>query len=137
MNFANVGIPVTIIEQSQERLDKGLSIIRKNYENTAAKGRITSEQVEERMKLIDGQTSLDSLNTQDLIIEAWSRVFGDRKDVELCLNSFGKDTSFLKSYGQRFDVNILWKTTHKMLNSEACAIIMFSKFLNLYEFEKI
>jgi hypothetical protein len=76
-----------------------------------------------------------SIYKQDLIIEAWSRVFGDRKDVELCLNSFGKDTSFLKSYGQRFDVNILWKTTHKMLNSEACAIIMFSKFLNLYEFD--
>ena len=57
MNFANVGIPVTIIEQSQERLDKGLSIIRKNYENTAAKGRITSDQVEERMNLINGQTT--------------------------------------------------------------------------------
>ena len=38
MNFANVGIPVTIIEQSQENLDKGLGIIRKNYENTANKG---------------------------------------------------------------------------------------------------
>ena len=41
MNFANVGIPVKIIEQNQERLDKGLSIIRKNYENTANKGRIS------------------------------------------------------------------------------------------------
>ena len=43
MNFANVGIPVTIIEQSQERLDKGLSIIRKNYENTAAKGLLQTQ----------------------------------------------------------------------------------------------
>ena len=81
MNFANVGIPVTIIEQSQERLDKGLGIIRKNYENTAAKGRITSEQVEERMSLIDGQTTLDSLNTQDLIIEAVFENMDLKKDI--------------------------------------------------------
>ena len=45
MNFANVGTPVTLVEQSQERLDKGIGIIRKNYENTAAKGRITLEAV--------------------------------------------------------------------------------------------
>ena len=45
MNFANVGIPVTLIEQNQERLDKGIGIIRKNYENTASKGRITLEEL--------------------------------------------------------------------------------------------
>ena len=85
MNFANVGIPVTIIEQSQERLDKGISIIRKNYENTAAKGRITSEQVEERMSLINGQTSIEALNTQDLIIEAVFENMDLKKDIFLSL----------------------------------------------------
>ena len=46
MNFANANIPVTIVEQNQERLDKGIGIIRKNYENTASKGRISIEDVE-------------------------------------------------------------------------------------------
>ena len=61
MNFANVGIPVTIIEQSQENLDKGLGIIRKNYENTANKGRITFEDVEKRTDPIKGSTDINDL----------------------------------------------------------------------------
>jgi len=105
MNFANVGIPVTIIEQSQERLDKGLSIIRKNYENTAAKGRITSEQVEERMSLIDGQTTLDSLNTQDLIIEAVFENMNLKKDIFKQLDEICKEGAILASNTSALDVN--------------------------------
>ena len=40
MNFANVGIPVTIVERNQEALDKGLAVVRKNYERSAARGSI-------------------------------------------------------------------------------------------------
>ena len=91
MNFANAGIPVTIVEQSQERLDKGLSIIRKNYENTAAKGRITTAQVEERMGLIDGKTSLEDLNSQDLIIEAVFENMDLKKEIFTKLDSICKE----------------------------------------------
>jgi 3-hydroxyacyl-CoA dehydrogenase len=52
MNFLNAGIPVTIVEMKQEALDRGLSTIRKNYEATAAKGRLKPEDVEKRMSLI-------------------------------------------------------------------------------------
>ena len=65
MNFANAGIPVTIIEQSQEILDKGIGIIRKNYENTASKGRISIDDVEKRMNLINGDVSINSLAEKD------------------------------------------------------------------------
>ena len=105
MNFANVGIPVTIIEQSQERLDKGLSIIRKNYENTAAKGRITNEQVEERMSLISGKTSIEELNTQDLIIEAVFENMDLKKDIFKQLDSICKDGAILASNTSALDVN--------------------------------
>ncbi|MEC9097544.1 MAG: enoyl-CoA hydratase-related protein, partial [Pseudomonadota bacterium] len=81
MNFANVGLPVTIIEQSQERLDKGLSIIRKNYENTANKGRITFENVEERTALINGSTDINDLSNCDLIIEAVFENMDLKKDI--------------------------------------------------------
>ena len=105
MNFANVGIPVTIIEQSQERLDKGLGIIRKNYENTAAKGRITNEQVEERMALINGQTSIDALDSQDLIIEAVFENMDLKKDIFKQLDGICKDGAILASNTSALDVN--------------------------------
>ena len=81
MNFANVGIPVTIIEQSQENLDKGLGIIRKNYENTANKGRITFEDVEKRTDLIKGSTDINDLSNCDLIIEAVFENMDLKKDI--------------------------------------------------------
>ena len=105
MNFANVGIPVTIIEQSQERLDKGLGIIRKNYENTAAKGRITNEQVEERMALINGQTSIEALDSQDLIIEAVFENMDLKKDIFKQLDGICKEGAILASNTSALDVN--------------------------------
>ena len=113
MNFANVGIPVTIIEQSQERLDKGLSIIRKNYENTAAKGRITVEQVEERMSLISGKTSIEELNTQDLIIEAVFENMDLKKDIFKQLDSICKDGAILASNTSALDVNEIAAETNR------------------------
>jgi 3-hydroxyacyl-CoA dehydrogenase len=113
MNFANVGIPVTIIEQSQERLDKGISIIRKNYENTAAKGRITSEQVEERMSLINGQTSIEALNTQDLIIEAVFENMDLKKDIFKQLDNICKEGAILASNTSALDVNEIADVTNR------------------------
>ena len=113
MNFANVGIPVTIIEQSQERLDKGIGIIRKNYENTAAKGRITSEQVEERMSLINGQTSIEALSTQDLIIEAVFENMDLKKDIFKQLDNICKEGAILASNTSALDVNEIADVTNR------------------------
>src|SRR5690606_29202448 len=49
MNFANVGIPVILVETKADALERGLAVVRRNYENTAKRGRITTEQVEQRM----------------------------------------------------------------------------------------
>ena len=68
MNFANVGIPVTIMEVKQEALDKGLAIIRRNYENSAKKGKLTLAQVEERMSLITPSLTYDDFKDVDLVI---------------------------------------------------------------------
>jgi 3-hydroxyacyl-CoA dehydrogenase len=70
MNFVNVGIPVTVLEVKQDALDRGLGVIRKNYENTASKGRMTLEQVEQRMGLLTPTLTYDALAEADLIIEA-------------------------------------------------------------------
>ncbi len=84
MNFASVGIPVTLVETDQVALDRGLAIIRRNYENTAKKGRMTQEQVEACMGLITPALTLESLAETDLIVEA---VF---ESMSLKLEVFGK-----------------------------------------------
>ena len=70
MNFAMAGIPVTLLEINQEALDKGLAVIRGNFERSAKKGRFTAEQVERYLGLIRGTTTYDDFEDVDLAIEA-------------------------------------------------------------------
>ncbi len=113
MNFANVGIPVTIIEQNQERLDKGLSIIRKNYENTANKGRITFENVEERTALINGSTDINDLSNCDLIIEAVFENMDLKKDIFKTLDGIAKKGAILATNTSALDVNEIAAVTSR------------------------
>src|SRR5881394_2444656 len=70
MNFLSAGIPVTIIEMQQEALDRGTGVMRKNYDASAAKGRMTTEQVEKAMGLLSPTLDFSALTECDLIIEA-------------------------------------------------------------------
>jgi 3-hydroxyacyl-CoA dehydrogenase len=81
MNFLNVGIPVTLLEMKQDALDRGVGVIRKNYENTAAKGKLTLEQVQQRMGLLKPTLSYDELRDADLVIEAVFETMAIKKDV--------------------------------------------------------
>jgi 3-hydroxyacyl-CoA dehydrogenase len=70
MNFANAGIPVTLLEINQQALDHGIDVCRKNYQRSVKKGRFTSEQMDHFMSLISGTTAYDDLADADLVIEA-------------------------------------------------------------------
>ncbi|WP_252721017.1 3-hydroxyacyl-CoA dehydrogenase NAD-binding domain-containing protein, partial [Acinetobacter baumannii] len=70
MSFANAGIPVTIIEMGDEQLNRGLGIMKKNYDATAARGGMTAEDATKRMGLIGGKVGLEAAKDADLIIEA-------------------------------------------------------------------
>ena len=111
MNFANAGIPVTIIEQSQEILDKGIGIIRKNYENTANKGRISIDDVEKRMNLINGDVSINSLAEKDLIIEAVFENMDLKKEIFSKLNNVAKKGAILATNTSGLDINEIASTT--------------------------
>jgi 3-hydroxyacyl-CoA dehydrogenase len=78
MSFANAGIPVTVVETSQEALDKGISRIRANYAGTVSKGRLTQSDMDKRMALIRGTLNLGQAADADIVIEA---VF-ERMDVK-------------------------------------------------------
>jgi len=97
MNFLNVGIPVTLLEMKQEALDRGVAVIRKNYENTASKGKLTLEQVEQRMGLLKPTLSYEDLTQADLIIEAVFETMAIKKDVFGKLDKAAKKGAILAS----------------------------------------
>lgn len=91
MNFLNRGVPVTILEATQEALDRGIGIVGKNYASAARKGRITADDVKKRMSLLTGALDYQSLSDVDLVIEA---VF---EDMDLKKTVFQKIDDICKS----------------------------------------
>lgn len=113
MTFANAGIPVTIVETKQEALDRGLGVIRKNYETSAKRGRFTPQQVEERVALIQGTLSLDALASCDLIIEAVFENMDVKKEVFAKLDAIAKPNAILATNTSALDVNEIAATTKR------------------------
>lgn len=95
MNFLNVGLPVTIVETKQEALDRGLGVIRKNYENSAKKGRFPMEEVEKRMGLLTGSLDMNDLADCDLVIEAVFENMDVKKEVFAKLDKIVKQGAIL------------------------------------------
>lgn len=107
MNFLNVGIPVVLLEQKQEALDRGVATIRRNYENTMKKGRITAEQVEERMALLSTTLSYDDFADVDLAIEAVFENMDVKKAVFSELDRVMKKGAILASNTSTLDLNVI------------------------------
>ena len=105
MNFLNASLPVTIVETSQEALDRGLSVVRKNYEGTAKKGRMTLEDVEKRMALLTPTLSMDDLQYADIIIEAVFENMDVKKEIFAKLDAIAKPGAILASNTSTLDVN--------------------------------
>ena len=97
MNFLSVGIPVTIVEMQQEALDRGVATIRRNYEATAAKGRMTPEQVEAAMAALTPTLDFDALGQCDLIIEAVYENMEVKQEIFTRLDGIAKPGAILAS----------------------------------------
>ncbi|MEP2827864.1 3-hydroxyacyl-CoA dehydrogenase NAD-binding domain-containing protein [Parvibaculum sp.] len=95
MNFLTTGIPVTIVETKQEALDRGIATIRKNYENSAKKGRFSMEEVEKRMGLLTGSLDMNDLADCDLVIEAVFENMDVKKEVFAKLDAIVKQGAIL------------------------------------------
>lgn len=113
MNMVNVGIPVTIVEVKQEALDRGLGVIRKNYENTASKGRISEADVEQRCGLITGSLDINDLADCDLIIEAVFENMAVKKDIFTRLDAVAKPGAILASNTSALDLNEIAAVTKR------------------------
>ncbi|HEY5070966.1 MAG TPA: 3-hydroxyacyl-CoA dehydrogenase NAD-binding domain-containing protein [Caulobacteraceae bacterium] len=95
MNFANAGIPVTIVEVKQEALERGLAVVRRNYERTASRGGITAEDVEKRMGLIKGSLDMNNLAGVDMVIEAVFERMDIKQDIFKRLDAICKPGAIL------------------------------------------
>lgn len=113
MNFLSKGIPVTIVEMVQENLDRGVGVIRKNYENSAAKGRFTTDQVEGMMSLLTPSLHLEDLADCDLVIEAVYESMDVKKDVFGKLDAICKTGAILASNTSYLDVDEIAASTSR------------------------
>ena len=139
MNFANVGIPVTLLEMSQEALDKGLGIIRKNYEASAKKGRITDAQVEERMALLTGTTEYSDFADADLVIEAVFEDMDIKKEVFSTLSDTVRPDAILArntSYLNIDEIATVVKNPERMLGMHFFSPANVMRLLEIVRAEK-
>jgi 3-hydroxyacyl-CoA dehydrogenase len=113
MNFANAGIPVTVLETTQAALDKGLGTVKKNYENTLKKGRLTQEELDKRIKQITGTLSYDDIKTADLVIEAVFEDMQVKKQVFEKLDQVAKSGAILASNTSTLDLNKIAEFTQR------------------------
>jgi 3-hydroxyacyl-CoA dehydrogenase len=113
MNFLSAGIPVTIVETSKEALDRGVSIMRRNYENTAKKGRMTMAEVEERMGRLSPTLDFNVLADADLVIEAVFEDMDLKKSVFERLDSIAKPGAILASNTSYLDVDAIAAKTKR------------------------
>jgi 3-hydroxyacyl-CoA dehydrogenase len=97
MNFLSAGIPVTIVETAQDALDRGTATMRKNYEATAAKGKMSQEQVEAAMGALNPTLDFEALADCELIIEAVFEQMEIKKDIFGRLDKIAKPGAILAS----------------------------------------
>ncbi|MEM8697061.1 MAG: 3-hydroxyacyl-CoA dehydrogenase NAD-binding domain-containing protein [Pseudomonadota bacterium] len=113
MNFLSAGIPVTILEMEQEALDRGTGVMRKNYERTAKRGRMTDEQVEQAMGLLTPTLDYADLATCDLVIEAVFENMDVKKEVFAKLDETAKQGAILASNTSYLNVDEIATATSR------------------------
>ncbi len=113
MNFANAGIPVTVFEVSEETLDKGLGIVRKNYAATVSKGRLSQEQMDTRLGLISSTVDYADLADADVVIEAVFEDMALKKEIFGKLDAACKPEAILASNTSTLDVNEIAVATNR------------------------
>ncbi len=113
MNFLSAGIPVTIVETNEAALERGVGIMRRNYDNTAQKGRLTPQAVEQAMARLAPSLSLDDLADCDLIIEAVFENLDLKKQIFSRLDTIAKAGAILASNTSYLDIDAIAAVTQR------------------------
>lgn len=113
MNFLNAGIPVMLLEAEQAALERGVGIIRRNYENSLKRGRLTQAQLDERMALLSTTLRYEDLSDVDLVIEAVFEELGVKEKVFTALDAVIKPGAILASNTSTLDVDAIAAFTRR------------------------
>ena len=124
MNFLSAGYKVTIVEANERALERGVGVMRGNYENTAKKGRLTTEQVERNMGLLTPSMSLDDLAECDLVIEAVFENMAIKKEIFGKLDRIVKEGAILASNTSYLNIDEIAAATQRP--QDVCGMHFFS-----------
>jgi 3-hydroxyacyl-CoA dehydrogenase len=113
MNFANIGIPVTLLDTKTENLHHGLKVIRSNYERSIKSGSLNSKQVDDRMSLFKGSVDYNDLADCDLIIEAVFEKMDIKKQVFSKLDTIAKEGAILATNTSYLNINDIANMTKR------------------------
>lgn len=113
MNFASVGIPVVILEQKQEALDRGLGVVRTNYQRSADNGRFPQEEVAERMARLTGTLQMEAFADCDLIIEAVFEDMDLKKRIFADLDRIAKPGAILATNTSALNIDEIASATKR------------------------
>jgi len=113
MGFASAGIPVTLIETTQPALDRGLGLIRRNYEGTVAKGKLAAADAEARINRIEPTLELAAAASADLVIEAVFEDMAVKQDLFRKLDALCRPGAILATNTSRLDVNEIARSTSR------------------------
>ena len=113
MNFLTAGVPVTIVETAQEALDRGLKIMRGNYQRSADRGRFPVEEVDLRMGRVTGELSMSALAECDLIIEAVFENMDLKKKVFAELDGIAKPGAILATNTSALNIDEIASATKR------------------------
>jgi len=113
MSFANAGIPVTIIEMAEEPLNRGLGVMKRNWDATAARGGMSADDVTRRVGLVTGKVGLEHARDADLVIEAVFETMAVKKDVFGKLDGIAKQGAVLASNTSYLNIDEIASVTKR------------------------
>ncbi len=113
MCFLNVGIPVTVLEMDQEALDRGIGVIKKNYDIQVKRGRMTEDDVAKRMSLLTGTTDFNDFAKADVVIEAIYENMDVKKETFAKLDGVAKQGAILASNTSALDIDQIAAATSR------------------------
>jgi 3-hydroxyacyl-CoA dehydrogenase len=113
MSFANAGIPVTLVDMSEEAVQKGLNTIKRNYETTVSKGRLSQADMDKRLGLINKSVKLDDVRDADIVIEAVFERMDVKQDIFRKLDGIARPGAILATNTSTLDVDQIAAATRR------------------------
>ena len=111
MCFANVGIPVRVVEMEQAALTRGLDRVAGNYKTAISRGSMAASELDKRMALIRGTTDFGAVAQGDVVIEAVFEEMDIKKRVFADLDRLAKPGALLATNTSTLDVNEIARAT--------------------------